>query len=255
MTAVLAIRVSAGMVLAADSQTSMVGHGRRGPELTNTYHQARKILLLRQHPALAVLCWGAGSIGGVPFATLIEAQAEALPPGADATNLADLLVRGCNAQLADPQLADFNPSPSFGLLVVGYGTENLVPEAHLLRAENGRLAPSQRLEERLFWAGDGCEAIVRLVLGHGSEAGTALRHLETDEQQRRRLVSAIEDRCLTRLVHPEMPLAEAADLARFLLQACRDYARFAPGMTTVGGELHCLSFTRSTATWATPGQA
>lgn len=233
------------MVLAADSQTSLVAHGRRGPELTNTYAGGRKLLLLRERPGLAALCWGAGSIGGVTLPLLVEAAAEELDPAADAQAAADAIVRRCNAALAEPELPDHNPEPSFGLLVVGYGPEALTPKAWLLRSQRGKLQPSQRLEERLFWAGDGCEAILRLVLGHAGDAEPALKPLQADEAERRRLVAAIEDRCLTRLVHPEMPLAEAEALADWLLATCLGYERFAPGASTVGGTVARLSVTRS----------
>ena len=256
MTAAIAIRVSEGVVLAADSQTSLVTHGHRGPELTKGYATGRKLLVLRERPGLAALCWGAGSIGGVTLPLLVEATAETLSPTDDAQAAADALARGCNAQLAAPELPDHNPSPGFGILVVGYGPEALTPEAWLLRAEGGRLRPSQRLDERLFWAGDGCEPILRLVLGHGGEAERALRDLQADAGERRRLVAAIEDRCLARLVHPEMPLAEAEALADHLLACCLAWARFAPGAASVGGRIERLTLERGSARLAdrTPDQ-
>ncbi|MDA3962598.1 MAG: hypothetical protein PF961_17565 [Planctomycetota bacterium] len=245
MTAAVAIRVTEGIVLAADGQTSMLGHGARGMELSNCYTGACKVLPLREQRPLAALCWGAGSIGGITFPTLLQAAAEGLDPDATPQHAADHVVRSCNSQLADPHLPDHNAKPSFGVLVAGYGEENLAPATWLIRGEQGRMLPSQRLDERLFWAGDGCEAIVRLVLGNGSSTNTALERAGLDDTSRERCLRQLKDHGLQRLVHPEMPIADAANLARFLIQTCIDYARFAPSAATVAGPVRLACIQRS----------
>jgi hypothetical protein len=235
VTAAVIICVAGGVVLATDSRSSICEDTPRGRRVLTTHDGAQK--LVRWGPRLAALCVGAGSIGGLPLGRLAAAaldrtQALAGPEAACWTLSARL-----ERDLRDPALPAHNGRPTFDVLVAGYGGDDRLPSCWRLACHAGVLAPPVREGARLVWAGDGAEPIARLVQGHAPRAAEALGKAGLDADQVRLALRRIADRCAWDPVHPELPLADAADLARGLIRTCRDVARFQPTIGTVGGRI------------------
>jgi hypothetical protein len=235
VTAAVIITVAGGVVLASDSRSSICEDTPRGRRVLTTHDGAQKLVTWGR--SLGAVCVGAGSIGGLPLETLVRSgiskhQASAGPEAA-CWQLSERFA----GELAEPALPAHNAKPTFTVLVAGYGADDRLPSCWHLDCTAGVLATPVRDEARLVWAGDGAEPIARLVQGHASQAGQALGKAGLDGDQVRLALRRIADRCAWDPVHPELPLADAADLARGLLRTCADVARFSPTTGTVGGRI------------------
>jgi hypothetical protein len=148
-------------------------------------------------------------------------------------------------ELSTPALPAHNALPTFTVLVAGYGATDRLPTCWRLECQHGRLLTPAREDARLVWAGDGAEPITRLVRGHAGNAAAALAKAGLDHDQVHLGLRRVRDLAAWDPVHPELPLADALDLARGLLRTCADVARFAPTTGTVGGRLVLKKITAS----------
>ena len=235
MTAAVIICVAGGVVLAADSRSSICEDTTRGRRVLTTHDGAEKIVTWGR--ALGAVCVGAGSIGGLPLDGLMRkalsrTQAQSGPEAACWT-----LSERFAEELRTPALPAHNAKPTFSILIAGYAKADRLPSCWRLDCTNGVLAAPTKESARLVWAGDGAEPIARLVQGHGTPTATALNQAGLDADQVRLALRRIADRCAWDPVHPELPLADAADLARGLLVTCATVARFSPTTGTVGGRI------------------
>lgn len=235
MTAAVIITVAGGVVLGADSRSSICDDTPRGRRVLATHDGAEKLVTWGR--TLGAVCVGAGSIGGLPLGALVRAALDRSQVRAGPEAACWALSARCARELAEPALPAHNARPSFSVLVAGYGGDDRLATCWRLECAAGVLAPPSRESARLVWAGDGAEPIARLVQGHAAQAAAALGAAGLDADQVRLALRRIADRCAWDPVHPELPLADAADLARSLLRTCADVARFAPTTGTVGGRL------------------
>jgi hypothetical protein len=235
VSAAVIITVTGGVVLGADSRSSICEDTPRGRRVLTTHDGAQKVVTWGRH--LGAVCVGAGSIGGLPLAGLMRSAAKpsAITDGPEATCWA--LSERFTRELADPALPSHNATPSFTVLVAGYGATDRLPSCWRLECNRGRMTPPVRESGRLVWAGDGAEPITRLVHGHAGQAAAALAKAGFDQDQVTLGLRRVSDQAAWNPVHPELPLADAADLARGLLRTCADVARFSPTTGTVGGRL------------------
>lgn len=235
MTAAVIICVAGGAVLAADSRSSICEDTSRGRRVLTTHDGAQKIVTWGR--ALGAVCVGAGSIGGLPLAGLMRqalTRAQALAgPEAACWTLSERFADDLRA----PALPAHNAKPTFSVLVAGYAKTDRLPSCWRLDCANGVLAAPVKETGRLVWAGDGAEPIARLVQGHGAQAAKALGQAGLDADQERLALRRIADRCAWDPVHPELPLTDAADLARGMIHTCATVARFSPTTGTVGGRI------------------
>jgi hypothetical protein len=235
VTAAVIICVAGGVVLAADSRSSICEDTTRGRRVLTTHDGAQKVVTWGR--ALGAVCVGAGSIGGLPLDGLLRkalTRTQALAgPEAACWTLSERFADDLRA----PALPAHNAKPTFSVLVAGYGKTDRLPSCWRLECTNGVLAAPTKENARLVWAGDGAEPIARLVQGYGAQAAKALGQAGLDADQVRLALRRLADRCAWDPVHPELPMADAADLARGLIQTCVAVARFSPTTGTVGGRI------------------
>jgi hypothetical protein len=235
VTAAVIISVAGGVVLASDSRSSICEDTPRGRRVLTTHDGARKLVTWGR--TLGAVCVGAGSIGGLPLEALVRRAIDRTQakdgPQAACWRLSEHFAR----ELADPALPAHNAKPGFTVLVAGYGAADRLPSCWRLTCTAGVLAPPVQETARLVWAGDGADPIARLVLGHAPQVAVALRKAGLDGDQVRLALRRIADTCGWDPVHPELPLADATDLARSLLRTCAEVARFGPTTGTVGGRI------------------
>ena len=73
MSIALSIKINDGLVLAADSASTLLGQDPRGGVgIVNTYNNANKVFNLVKGLPIGIVTWGAGSIGLASIATLIK---------------------------------------------------------------------------------------------------------------------------------------------------------------------------------------
>lgn len=260
MTIALAIKVQDGIVLAADSATTMLGlTANGGTQVANIYNNANKLFNLHKGLPIGALTWGLGNIGPASIATLAKDARQRF------TNLEDewrldrrsYSVDGVAKQIdaffckryddvwgqADPS---DRPVMPLGFLTAGYSPE--ADEAQLFALElgpDGRSTTTEVLAGTTGaqWWGQP-EAIARILTGLSLDTATALTNLGVDDTQAEGLTQAVRSQVAAQFVSPAMPIQDAIELAEFLVYATVQYVRFTPGNPTVGGPIDIATVTK-----------
>ncbi len=233
MTAILAIRVNDGVVLAGDGR-SLIRRNRDGEALA-AFDQAGKVFPIGAQPAVGFASCGGGSVGGL---TLRFLAGELLAGGGGAGGIRAALARA--AELIErrsdtPVCPAHNPRPDITWLVGGYEGDEPLPSLWRFAVRHGRPQVPERIERNLVWDGDGTAALDRLIGGAAPELFGVIRG-ETDGPTADRLAQVI-DRLRLDLVHPEMPLGDAVALARLLLETAIGIERLRNAAPLAGGDL------------------
>ncbi len=138
----------------------------------------------------------------------------------------------------------------FGCLVAGYNVRDELPECWLIEADttNATLSAPISLipdETGIYWAGQP-RWISRLLLGIDQDGvASALKNaFQVADDKILAALDAIKSYTEVPMVHPAMPLQDAIDLGRFLVQMTATSVRFSPGEQTVGGPVEIAAITR-----------
>jgi len=269
MTIALLVAVHDGLVLAADSASSLtvstVPNIAAG--VANVYDNANKIFNLYKGKPIGCVTFGTGSIGNSSIGTLIkdlrailmdEEKAKNLNPPFDpdeytmrgvADNLAKFLGDECQKQTPETLL-----SMNIGFLIAGYSTNAALGESWALEIKNGVASEPQLLrpadQSGISWGGMG-EVIQRIVIGFSPTMFQTLADVSASQGQpatAQQIHDQLNDILVARLqapiVFPPMPIQDAIDLARFLVHAAIMYSRFTPGPPTVGGPIEIAAITK-----------
>jgi len=239
MTAILAIRVNDGVVLAGEGR-SLIRRNRDGEALSGFDH-AGKVFALTERPAVGFATCGAGSVGGLSMRYLAGelAESERAQPAPDLRAVLDRAA-ALIAQRSDaPVCPAHNPRPDFTWLIGGYDGSAPLPKLWRLAVRHGRPQAPEPIERGLVWAGEGTVAIDRLVGGVAPELVSVIRGEVSDKPVADRLVQVLE-RLQLDLVHPEMPLGDAVVLARLLLDTAIGIERLRGAVPSAGGDV-CIA--------------
>ena len=265
MTIAISLKVNDGLVLAADSASTIIGYTEEGDptNVVNVYNNANKIANLRKGLPIGVVTWGAGSIGPASISTLMKdlrrrfagkdpehaswhLDPDAYTIEAVATRLREFVYE----ETYRVAFGEWPPErqPFLGFLVGGYGAgESLADEFQVLIA-NGECGPPVAIRPHedagIIWNGE-IEAISRLLIGFGN----ALPQVLTDQlavpgDQVPAIIDVLRSSLEQRLVHAAMPIQDAIDLAGFLADLTIGVSRFAEGAPTVGGEIEIAAVTK-----------
>jgi hypothetical protein len=273
VTIAVSVRVNDGVVLAADSATTLMGPGSPdGGAVLNVYNNANKVFNLRKGSPIGLMTWGLGNIGGASISTLAKDLRERLTapkagfedwhldpdnyqmsevanlvhrffydelykPAADAASAASEGVEGADSEFSD-----------LGLLVAGYSTgEQVAEEFSFNLTPSGSEGPTPLNvgnEAGLMWAGQP-EAISRLVNGHSpSLAGVLVQHFGLPADQQGSADEALTQHLSAGLLSPAMPLQDAVDLAEFFVDLSIKWARFSPGTPSVGSPIELAAISK-----------
>jgi hypothetical protein len=261
MTIVVTVRVTDGIVLAADSATSF---SDQNGTVVKVYNNANKIFNLVKVWPIGAMTYGAGSIGTESISTLSKNLRERLTPvqfampGFDQDPLAlersTYTIEGTartameffeeRYKAAYPQ-----PVPGFflGYRVCGYSADGVLPEAWEIKIlENSTEGPIRLYEDDHFgprWNGER-EALDRLILGMGSRTADALTALGADPATAQQTVDGLVNHLYANLYLPAMPIQDAIDLAEFLVETAVKFAHFSLRAATVGGPIEVATITK-----------
>jgi hypothetical protein len=234
VSAIIAVRVNDGVVLAAEGRT-LIRSNSDGQTLAG-FERAGKVFPLCESPAAAFAACGAGSVGGLSMRFIageLAAGFSARPPA----GMKDLLERSSQLLLAHSREAvcpGHNPRPDLDWLVGGYDGEAPLPSLWRLTVRHGQPQAPLPIEQRLVWSGEGAQAIDRLIGGVAPELPAIIRDEVADRPTADRLVQLL-GRLHLDLIHPEMPLGDAVDLARLLLTTAIGIERVRSAVATAGG--------------------
>jgi hypothetical protein len=264
VTIALSLKVHDGLVLAADSASTILASASPGAAqaVMNIYDNANKISNLCKGRPLGSVVWGAGSIGRISISTLLKDLRKRFlnqdPAHEDwcltdanctvehvAQRTRQFLFEECYA--AEYGAGQGAGKPSLGILVAGYSFGQGLPESWLIRINEGD-CPAPALAQPqdnvgCFWDGQP-EAIHRFLRGYGMGLRGVLQELGVGALLLDGVMDRINNALLVPMIIPPMPIQDAIDLADFLVHLTKTFSRFSPGAPTVGGPTEIVAITK-----------
>lgn len=251
MTIALAVSVSEGLVLAADSRTTQwVQTGdARWPEVATD--RARKVFPLS--PRTGAATYGRSQINRHTVAALVdrfrsEGQAGGVEDVEEVIEAFSAFLHQAY-ELETLRANEAQPEGHVGFLVAGYGQDGVGKLYELRIPEGTRQLLSSTELPNYHWRGQG-DAVTRLMKGVDPHLDRSLLPSDVTEQ-----LTRLE--YLVRLRH--MSLEDAVDFARFLGEVARGIDRFVSGTLAtphryqlVGGPLTIAVVTQEAFRWVTP---
>jgi hypothetical protein len=264
VTIAVALKVHDGLVLAADSASTLIGRDPAGGSsgVINVYNTANKIFNLKKGFPIGAVTWGSGSIGPASISTLAKDLRQRFsdddkPDWAldyssySVRDVADKVRQFMYEERYVPEFEGVEYKPPLSFLVGGYSSGASLAEEYHVEIQEGGACPEPQLvsgpqdaEARVFWEGQP-EAIYRLLAGYGTGLPDVLQgSLGVPNDQVGPAMSIIEQALATPLVEAAMPIQDAIDLAEFLVNLTIGYSRFSPGAPTVGGPIEVAAITK-----------
>jgi hypothetical protein len=236
MTIVASVKSRDGLILAADSMTTLTVPSPTGPQFFKSYENGRKLYQMRDLPVGAVT-YGLGNIGPRSMEGLVLEACKQMPP--DVTEVEDV-ARALYDYLRSEYDAAFEGvalenRPACGFLVGGYSVGE--PFARLFEFEFPAAdGPTEHLGPEQFgstWRGVDFP-FVRLWRGF---APALLNRLATEdgitEERINELIAPLE----IGVAYEGMPVQDAVNFATYILDTTIGFAKFAPGIAACGGPL------------------
>ena len=263
MTIAVSLKIDDGLVLAADSATTLVQENNGQFQASNVYNNANKIFNLHKNLPIGAITWGVGSVGRASISTLVKdfrqqfsQSPEKLSVSVDAESYSvGEIAKAFRAFIYEehyvPNFAQFGDTrkPALGFIVGGYSTDSsIADEFQIDILEDGSCGEPLQLRPNgisgASWAGQP-EALNRLFSGFSA---SALAVFEEDFGLSSEVIQDLSTRMRAKteapLINSAMPLQDAIDLARFMVQVTADWCRFSPGAQTVGGPTEIAAITR-----------
>jgi len=262
MTLVVSIKVNDGVVLAADSASTMVRTYPNGDqEICNVYNNADEVfnLVCRGSTCypIGAVTFGAGSIGPASISTLVKdfrkIAIESDPLYIDPSNYTVQGVATVFRQfiLEDKYSSVFGSQtgkPDLGFIVAGYSSNADTAEEYALGSINGQLLGPDLLPtvdgSGIHYFGQP-EAIERLIYGVGMAMPSVLvDELSVAPDDANAAHRLFKQKLGVRLENAAMPIQDAIDLAEFLVDLTSKFIRFQEGAQTVGGPIEIAAITK-----------
>jgi hypothetical protein len=263
MSIAVLISVHDGLVIAADSASTLVVNGDQGRVEANVYDNANKIFNLVKGEPLGCVTFGSGSIGSASIGTLIKDFRKKLSEKDPQKNeykfdndkrtmqgvcelLGEFLGRECD-KLSEADRLNINT----GFLIGGYSSDQSLGESWSLEIKEGIAGKPEKLREKdqagINWGGQ-AEVLQRIILGFSPGIYEVLSQVNTPTRPPVEIRNAIEPLFTARLQAPlvfaPMPIQDAIDLGRFLVYSAIMFSRFLPGPQIVGGPIEIAAITK-----------
>lgn len=258
MTVAVMVKVFDGLVLAADSATTMM-LANGGAQV---YNNANKIFHLHRHLPVGGMTWGLGNIGDASISTIAKDLRRRLmgkdtsyadwkidPDSYTMLEVAERAVEIFYDELYVTEYAAQPPAPGtavLGFLISGYSAGVKQPEAWLITIDGTASRPQPFLAAAYDVSGWVAyaqpEATSRLFNGFDPNLGQALEAvLEQDQWVNAQQVLTAFRRSPTQAA---MPFADAIALAKFMVDVTIGYSRYLLGPDTVGGRVEVAAINR-----------
>ncbi len=262
MTISISLKVQEGLVLAADSASTVVARTPDGQTgVVNVYNNANKIFNLLKGLPIAATTWGVGAIGEASIAMIMKDLRQRFS-GEDRRfrswrlNPAKYAVADVAARLREfvfeerytPFFADWPDKPALGFFVGGYSSGATLAEEFQIDISEGLCEDARPLratnEVGVTWSG-AIEPISRLVIGFSPALPIVLtQNLGISPERAGELQAVLHVALSQPLVQAAMPLQDAIDLAEYLADVAIRYHQFAPGAPVVGGPIEIAAISK-----------
>ncbi len=266
MTIAISLKVNDGLVLAADSASTLIAQTPGGPEVVQVFNHANKVLNLRKGLPIGLIMWGAGAIGRAAISTLIKdlrlrfTGADSRHAGREhgdwriepeAYSIAEVAKLVRRFVFEEHYLRAFEgwpQKPPLGLIVAGYSSGgDLAEEYRIEISDEGECGEPVEVRPReqcgATWNGQP-EAISRLVLGYSPGLGDVLVELGVKPERIPGVMEVITRSLRAQIIYDAMPIQDAIDLAEFLADLSARFSRYTPGAVTVGGPIEIAAITK-----------
>jgi 20S proteasome alpha/beta subunit len=262
MTIALVIKVADGVVIAADSATTLAQQSVDGPAVVeNIYNNANKVFNLHKGLPIGALTWGLGNIGPSSISSLSKDLRRRFQGGSpshpswkldeDAYDIEAVTTLARDFLYGERYEAEHGSGPQIpalhlGYLIAGYSADQDEPSVFVLDLGDGASTPSPVFpagETGAAWWGQP-EAISRIMNGLSMDAVGALMNMGNDAGTSQAAAADLLAQLRRQLVSPAMPIQDAIDLAVFLVQATIQFVRFSPGSPMVGGPVDVATITK-----------
>jgi hypothetical protein len=259
VTIAISIKINDGLVLATDSASTLIGQAPDGRlHVLSVYNHANKLFNLRKGFPIGAMTWGAGSIGQASLSTVVKDLRQKFSDDNNAEwriSKENYTVEAVANKLKEFVYDDLykkafpkQPQPSLGFMVAGFSAGKPMAEEFQIDIENGRCTGPRQLrkpeESGVTWAGEP-EALNRFIMGHSAVlAGLLQQHLNVDPANMARAMAAVQQQIQLPVVMPAMPLQDAIDLARFMVELTVKFSRYRPGAPTVGGPIEIAAISK-----------
>jgi hypothetical protein len=250
MTVIVSVKINDGIVMASDS-ASTFGNGQ-------IYLTADKIVNLVKGLPIGVMVTGNGSIGSESITTLLKdlrrrldgrdghawaLKRDAYTMSSVANRLREFLFEEKAAALGG------EGDVWMQLRLCGYSAGRPLPETWevFLRGKECA-APELKKAEGAFgvnWDGE-YEPLNRLILGVGTDFQNAAVSLGLSAKQASDIEMKVMGQLYENLVIPSMPVQDAIDLARYLVETTMGFVRFSLNKQpkSVGGPVEIAAITK-----------
>lgn len=257
MTVAVVVKVFDGVVIAADSATTMM--------LTSggaqVYNNANKVFQVHRGLPIGALTWGLGNIGDASIATLTKDLRRRLmgedPAYPDWTldptayTLEQVMGRVVEMFYDELYVSEFAgegvaPGATLGFLLAGYSAMEKQPEVWKVVIADAATRPVPELEasrEESGWSSYAQpQATERLFNGADQNLIAGLQAvLPLEEFEKAQDVLA---RSMSQPAIPAMPFVDAVQLARFLVEVTVGFSHYLLGPDTVGGPIDVAGINR-----------
>lgn len=252
MTVAVLVKVHDGLVLAADSATTlMTDHSAQ------VYNNADKVIQLHRKLPLAAMTWGLGQIGDASVSTAAKDLRRRLMGKTkefedwklakhDYTveDVVNRLVEMFNERIVAMDLPSDNPNSVLGVLVCGYSAGCNHAEAYQVLLGGGEpvIEKVAGTEDFGWVAFAQAEAANRLFFGIDPMLKARLHEIVPADRHEA-LAEALQEQYKDP-VFRAMPFPDAIALAKFLVEVTAGYSHFLFGPDTVGGPIDVAGINR-----------
>ena len=255
MSMTVALRVDDGIVLAADS-ASTVSYPK---EKVNVYFHQQKVFRLHTTLPLGMVTWGLNRIAADSMPVLAGYLCRRFS-GQDATHadwkldpqsytvkkIADEVRRFFFDETYLPWIREKPRNDRIGIVVAGFpsGTNRAdlaEIEIHGAHATGPKIAPPRIAHVNL---GGQWGPVGRLVLGYDNALKAAMAEENIPPAKIDAVIKRVGQMISGPIFHPGMPIPDAVELAEFLVRTAITYCRFAPDPDTVAGPVQIATITK-----------
>lgn len=262
MSICVLIKVGEGLVFATDSASTVGGapvlpNGSRGPQgVIKIFYTGKKLLQLGELP-VGIMTWGAGSFKDRTIASLVEefesTKEITLINSKEEVDIKEIANKLWNFVLEKSDKF-FNNTPKkarpkTGLVIGGYSGDNFFPEEYAMTVpvkETFRIRPDKEDGGPNFganWYGM-TDAITRFHHGRDGRIFNILKKYGMEEEKIKEINKEIGKVVQYPILFNAMPLKDAIEYARFLVELTIARFRFVAGAEICGGDIHIATITR-----------
>jgi hypothetical protein len=252
LTLAVTVKVNDGVVIAADSATTITQNNPDGSQFINVYDNANKIFHLHKKLPVGIITWGNGGLGTSSIGTLIKDFRKILTDGAiDENNYTIEEISNAFKDFILPKYEStyrhhpVNIWPYTGFTIAGYSSNAELPEEWRLSLENGDCTANLLRGQDMTgsaWSGQP-EALNRLIKGYSAGLEHVLQISGIDQPKIQEILTNAQT-LQAPFVIPSMPIADVIDLCEYYLDLTINYVKYSPGYQTVGGPIEIASITK-----------